>query len=101
MPRLIRTPQANEDLLEIWDYIAVRQQQPAMGDHVLRELDKVAQMLAENPLIGQTAEQYRKGLRMYPKWNYIIFYEPLDDAMGGGIRVYRILHGARSLEGLL
>ena len=72
-----------------------------MGDHVLREPDKVAQMLAENPLIGQTAEQYRKGLRMYPKWNYIIFYEPLDDAMGGGIRVYRILHGARSLEGLL
>ena len=32
MPRLIRTPQANEDLLDIWEYLAVRQQQPDMGD---------------------------------------------------------------------
>ena len=97
MPRLLRTPQANEDVLDIWDYIARRQQQPTMADHVLRELDRVTQMLAGNPLLGQTAEQYRDGLRMFPKWNYIVFCEPLDD----GIRVYRVLHGARALEGLL
>lgn len=97
MSRLLRTSQANEDLLEIWTWIALEQETPERADYVLRELDSVAKFLAENPLLGQTADQYRPGLRMYPKWNFILFYEPLDD----GILIYRVLHGARSLEELL
>ena len=96
MSSLRRTSRANEDLLDIWAYIAIEQETPERADYVLRELDSVANTLSENPLLGQKADQFRPGLRMFCKWNYILFYEPLDD----GILVYRVLHGARSLEEL-
>ena len=46
MPQVLRTPQANEDLLGLWDDITVERQQPQMADHVLHEWDTVVGQLA-------------------------------------------------------
>jgi toxin ParE1/3/4 len=97
MPRIFRTPQANEDLLGIWKYIAIDQQNPAIADHVLRELDATVHLLAENPLLGQSIERYRPELRMFTRWRYIIFFQPIAN----GIQIFRILHGARAWEELI
>lgn len=97
MARIQQTRQSQEDLISIWDFIARVQRRPRSADSVLRELDSAIQRLAENPFLGQAADSFRVGLRMFPKLSYIIFYEPTES----GIRIIRILHGARSLEELL
>ena len=95
MPRILRTPQANEDVLAIWSYIA--QDNVTVADELVRRIDEVLQRLAGNPFMGALHEEYRPGLRVLPVGNYIVFYHPVDD----GIEVYRVLHGARRLEDLL
>ncbi len=48
-------------------------------------------MLANNPAIGERQDELRAGLRRFVMGNYLIFYETVP----GGIRVVRVLHGAR------
>ena len=95
MPRVVRTPQANEDVLTIWEYIADDNVEAA--DRLLRKIGDLFQYLAENPFMGHEHEEYHPGLRSFPLGNYSIFYHPIKD----GIEVYRVLHGARQLEDLL
>jgi toxin ParE1/3/4 len=54
-------------------------------------------LLAKQPFMGQTAAQDRQGLRQFTIGKYVLFYEPIDD----GIRLVRVLHGARKLDELL
>ena len=51
MGRLIRTARAEEDLIEIWMYIAA--DNPAAADRLLDQIDAKCQMLADNPRLGQ------------------------------------------------
>lgn len=95
MPRLLRTPQANDDLLAIWEYIA--RDSPQAADRFLRNLDETCKLLVENPKMGQLQEQYRPGLRCFSVGSYLIFYKAIEE----GIEVYRVLHGARHLDRLL
>ena len=44
MAQLLRTPEAVDSLLEIWDYIA--QDNPPAADRVLRKIDETCQLLA-------------------------------------------------------
>ncbi len=95
MPRLLRAPQANEDLLAIWDYVA--KDNPDAADRLLLKFDEQFKLLAKNLRLGQSADRYRKGLRRFVLGSYHIFYLPPSD----GIEVIRILHMARSLEDLI
>lgn len=95
MPRIIRTPQANEDVLDIWDYIS--RDSVSAADKLVRHINEMLSRMAKNPSMGVLHEEYQPGLRAFPVGNYIIFYHAIDD----GIEVYRVLHGARRLEDLL
>ena len=95
MPRILRTPQAVEDALQIWDYIA--QDNTSAADKLIRRIDDTLGRLASNTQMGQLHEEYRPSLRAFSVGNYVIFYHAISD----GIEVYRILHGARRLEDLL
>lgn len=94
MGRIVRTRQAREDVLSIWSYIAEEQHALKAADGLIEKFDKTLQALARNPLMGTRQDRYREGLRCFPVGKYIIFYEPVND----GIRVIRVLHGARRLE---
>lgn len=61
MARIIRTPQANDDLFAIWESIVPRNATAA--DALIRRIDETLQTLASNPGIGQWQDQYRPGLR--------------------------------------
>lgn len=96
MARILRTPQADADLEEIWSYIA--QDNVAAADELIRKCNEMMQRLAQTPGMGFPQFQYGEGLRCKPvAKRYLIFYQPCED----GIQVIRVLHGARKWEELL
>ena len=93
-PRLRRTAQAEQDLIDIWAYIAG--DNPAAADRLLNLLDEKSQALAHNPQIGMAREDVAAGVRNFPVGKYLILYRDRGD----GIEVVRYVHGMRRLRDL-
>lgn len=94
MPRLLKRPEAENDLEEIWWYIA--QDSPNNADRFLDRIQERCSSLADFPQIGTPRDEIKKGLRSQTIGNYLIFYFPLEE----GIDIVRVLHGSRDLESL-
>ena len=92
MTRITRSKLARADLRNAWLYIA--QENVGAADRLLDRIDQAIRLIAENPLIGEPQADLKRGLRRFVVGNYLVFYEPIPD----GIRVVRILHGARRWE---
>ena len=91
-----KTPQANEDLYEIWYFIAVERQNPQNADRFILQLNDAFLKMAANPTMGIQKNEYAHGLYQFPFKNYQMFYFSIDD----GIEIIRVLHGARDLPEL-
>ena len=89
--RLIVSPAAEADVLEIWEYIA--RDNPSAADGLLDRLHALFRRLMDHPELGVNAEKLAPGLRMFPTGNYIVFYRPTSTA----IELVRVLHGARDI----
>ncbi|MBD2772952.1 type II toxin-antitoxin system RelE/ParE family toxin [Iningainema tapete] len=89
-----RTAKTEEDLIEIWTYIAA--DNPAAADRLLDQIDAKCQMLADNPGLGQARPDIAPQLRYFPVGRYLILYRVISE----GIEVVRIVHGARHLPDL-
>jgi toxin ParE1/3/4 len=89
-----RTARAEEDLVEIWLYIA--EDNANAADRLLEEIDRSCGLLADNPLLGRARPDIAPELRYLPIGNYLILYRTLPH----GIEVVRVVHGARRMEGL-
>jgi toxin ParE1/3/4 len=94
MPVIQRTAQAEEDLIDIWLYIA--QDNPAAADRLLDKIDGKIRLLAEQPAIGPAREDIAPDLRYLPLGNYLILYRIILD----GIEIVRVVQGARNLKDL-
>lgn len=92
MPRVLKTPAAEQDLTEIGTYIA--NDNPAAADRLLETVEGKLRLLAAFPFAGTSREEFAPALRSSPVGNYLIFYESIED----GIEVIRVLHGARNLR---
>jgi toxin ParE1/3/4 len=93
LQKVTRTEQANEDLFQVWYYIAIENQSPENADRFIDALDETLYFLAKNPFIGTIKNHYADGIRQFVFQKYLIFYFPIED----GIEVVRILHGARDI----
>ncbi|HKW65231.1 MAG TPA: type II toxin-antitoxin system RelE/ParE family toxin [Candidatus Acidoferrum sp.] len=90
------TPQALDDLFEIWSYIA--EDNAAAADYVEEAIYDACEFLARSPLAGRV----RKDLTAHPVrfWlvppfpNYFIVYDPGAKPL----EVIRILHRARNIR---
>ncbi|MBE9234972.1 type II toxin-antitoxin system RelE/ParE family toxin [Anabaena aphanizomenioides LEGE 00250] len=91
MTYLLRTAQAEEDLIEIWLYIAADNQ--VVADKILDQIEEKSQLLAKNPGIGQARPDIAPEMRYFPVGSYLILYREIKD----GIEVVRVVHGARNL----
>jgi toxin ParE1/3/4 len=91
MAIVIKRPQAEADLDEIFDYIATDNLERAIA--VLLELDEVIKNISANPYMGRQRFELLPNLRSFAHKNYVVFYFP----MSNGIDVIRILHGARDI----
>jgi toxin ParE1/3/4 len=95
MPRIVRTYPARDDLRQIWLYVA--QHSLDAADRLIDRFERTLQSLARNPLMGESVAEYHPGLRRFTLGNYVLYYQPIE----GGVRLVRVLHGARRIEDLL
>ena len=94
MGRIQRTPRADQDLEELWFFIA--QDDPAAADRWLDTLEEKIRLLAENPLMGPARPDIARELRYHPVGSHLLLYRVIQ----GGIEIVRVVHGARDLLNL-
>lgn len=90
--RYVLTPEAQQDLAEIADFIADTSG-PAPAEQVVRELGRGFQLLAEQPDIGHGREDITDDpeIRFWSVYSYLIVFVPAAKPLA----VVSILHGAR------
>jgi toxin ParE1/3/4 len=93
--RFVRTAEAEEDLIDIWFYIAADNAHAA--DRLLDTLDEKSQLLADNPRLGAGRPDISPGMRLWRVGNYLILYREIGD----GVEIVRYTHGARRLQDLV
>lgn len=94
MARFTRTAQAEEDLIEIWTYVAADNMDAA--DRLLDRFDDVCGQLAENPRMAPLREDLTKELRAFVVGRYLLLYRERSF----GVEIVRVVHGARHLPDL-
>ena len=92
MSRVTRRPQAEADILEIWDYIA--DDSVVDADRWADRLDEKFSLWATQPMMGRGRDELAPGIRSLVFGRYVVFFEPLPD----GIDVVRVLHGSRDID---
>src|SRR5947209_12442947 len=92
MPALTTSPRAEEDLDEIWSFVAGRDAEAA--DRLIDSISSRFDHLLAYPEAGRARHDLLVNLRSFPVKNYLIFYQPTDD----GIEIFRVLHGSRDIR---
>ena len=87
------SPTAEEDLLEIAEFIA--QDNHARALTFVDELESKCEQWGRSPGIGTSRPELGDGVRMLPHGRYLIFYREVNQ----GLRIERIMHGARDIGG--
>jgi len=95
MPEIRRTARAEEDLIDIWVYIAHDNIRAA--DRVLDEIEDSFFLLAEQPRLGRERPDIAPELRYLPVRRYLILYRDIPE----GIEIIRVVHGARDIRSLM
>ncbi len=72
MPTLITSPEAEQDLLDIWLYIA--EDSPVNADRFLGRLEGKALKLAEFTEIGIDRQELAADLKSFPVDRYVLCY---------------------------
>ena len=92
MSLVTRRPQAEADILEIWEYIA--EDSVVEADRWVDKLDEKFALWATQPMMGRARDELSPGIRSLAFGRYVVFFEPLPT----GIDVVRVLHGSRDLD---
>ena len=98
MGRLVISPRAREDLLEIGLYIVEQSGSREIARRLLRSIRHACEMLADRPGMGELRRKFHaSGYRSFTVGNYVIYFRSIDN----GVDIARVLHGARDHESLL
>ena len=90
--KLVVSPEARSDLVDIWRFLSSRNAR-ATG-RIMRDITESFKLLVDYPESGTKRNELRRGLRSFPVGNYIVFYS----ITGAGIEIVRVLHGRRDIE---
>jgi toxin ParE1/3/4 len=93
--RVVRTARAEEDLIEIWSYIATDDERAAA--RILDALERKTSLLGSNPNIGRRRADIAEGVRGTVSGSYLILYRVFADH----VEVVRYIHMRRRLKGLV
>lgn len=80
-----KSPEADDDLLHIWRYIA--QDNRATATQFIDRLHGTMGTLAEMPGMGRPRDDLAPNIRAFPLGSYLIIYREVS----GGIEVARVL----------
>ena len=93
MPSVVFSRSSQTDLVETWSFIS--EQSFEAADHVMDVIEKEAQTLALQPLMGRERPELSAGIRCWPtSTSYNLYYLPAE----GGITVIRVLHHVRDIQ---
>jgi toxin ParE1/3/4 len=81
MPRIVRSPQAKRDIIQIW--VSIAQDNTEAADRLISVFNEKLRLLADWPNAGQARPELAPRLRSYPVGNYLLFYR----AKKGGIEL--------------
>ena len=90
--RLLWTARAEEDLIDIWIYIARNNRSAA--DRVLHALNERSSLLARYPELGRSREDITGEVRSLRFGEYLILYR-VDSEV---VEIVRYVHGRRDLK---
>jgi len=88
--------QAKADLRSIWRYLALSQNAPSAADRQLESLYDKFRLLSSQPLLGQTRDDLRPGLRWFTADPYVIVYYCAPKR----IDIAGVIHGAQDFEAM-
>src|SRR4051812_45529477 len=91
MPVIKVSAAAEEDLREIWAYVA--ESNPEAANRLVKDITRRFAVLRDHPHMGQEQDRLMVNLRSFLVKNYFIFYQPFE----GGIEILRVLHGSRDI----
>ncbi len=94
MSRLVISPKAKSDLLNIWAFAFYENGQTA--DRLVEEITAKFDMLLSFPEMGRSRKDLDVGLRNFPFKRFIIFYRLIEN----GIEIFRVLHGKQNIEAI-
>ena len=92
MATVLRLPQAEADILEVWAFIA--EDSLVEADRWIDRLDEKFALWATQPLMGRSRAELLPTIRSFPFGRYVVFYQPVPD----GIDVVRVLHASRDID---
>jgi toxin ParE1/3/4 len=98
---LVWTPQAREDLIEIYTYIGL--DNPSAAERIFDALQAKTLLLIEYPRIGVRRPDIRPSTRILIEGQYLVLYETRPDSNEGDIdevEIVRIVDGRRNLKSL-
>ncbi len=96
MKRFKLSPEAAQDVREIWAFIAGDSLDAAR--RVRLQIFDACQRLAENPGAGHSREDLTdKAVRFWPVGSYLVIYNPARKP----VEIVRVVHGARDVPSLL
>ena len=90
--RLVWSPEAEADLLDIWRWGAARFSPDAADAH-LRDIQRAARNLTDSPFAGRSRDDLRFGVRSIVVYPTVVFYR----AGGRSIDIVRVVDGRRNL----
>jgi len=94
MDKLLFSPAARDDLVDIFDYIS-RDKPVAAGDWI-NTIEEKCRLIATTPKFGECRPEFGEGIRSSVVGRYVIFYR----AIKGGIEVVRVIAGDRDIRNL-
>jgi toxin ParE1/3/4 len=89
---IIWSPEAEQDLFDIWQHIAERSRFTA--DKIICDIEAICVALAAWPELGSPRFHVREGLRARRSDRFVIFYRSEKN----GIAVVRVLHERRDVD---
>ncbi|MBW4646509.1 MAG: type II toxin-antitoxin system RelE/ParE family toxin [Goleter apudmare HA4340-LM2] len=92
MNRYRISQQAEQDLEDIWTYLA--QQNQLAADKQIAQILNRFPMLAQFPDMGKKQDDLMDELRSSPVKPYVVFYKKIND----GIEIFRVFHQSRDVE---
>lgn len=94
MPRLIIAPSAQQDLSDIYDYIA--RDKPISAANWFEKIEEKCKLIAATPAFGERRPEYGTHIRSSVVGRYVIFFRQIEN----GIEVARVIAGDRDIRSL-
>ena len=82
MPKILKSPEATADLLEIGQFIAEQSGSERTAIRLLDSIDEKCKFLARHPYAAEARPDLAPKVRVSPVGNYVVIYRYRDGRIG-------------------